>query len=561
VKIIDQSDIDYLELLARRTQLFALKAQMTTQNWSSDFSPQLLDFPPLLWVIQDFVQETEGENCREWLLQLLSTHTRETESYEISLKDIFPSVDCHTLFIPSSKKRFLTDLSKATEADLTPEYREERDALLGKIKNVKPKLKNDMPFTGSELVMLLRILVNAANEGSLTDIPNRWDAFLDSLQKSAVEDCFKFYQVRMNDLLVVKAKNEPINCDRFQMWHEIAEANAFNLLTHLLQGLNKTLIVSKPELNDLISKYYFTASELNKQKIHVKLFNIQKSYELKIVDQFLAVKLPMLSNKLHTLAQSLDATFEKEFVEEVGDLVSHSNLTSHINAMNKAVKLNLDSALLRNAQKLDHFFENITATVVGESFSEVTINVANPLSHKSFESILKQSFDRSVDAFVRKSAQFADEKRIVEDKLFKLKAQLAEKAKVLREDNEESVSSFLREEMQKFLHDFERITSAYKKDFPMDFEKLNEMLRLEVGKFRESFLQDMAKYQEYHKVYADIQDDFRAQLIKIAEKRQAENFQAYKIEVETPLQLAKKTVLLSGSKYNTQFSFKRFVSI
>ena len=77
VKIIDQSDIDYLELLARRTQLFALKAQMsssssdngnqnaetttnnndedtTVENWTEDFSPQLLNFPSLIWVISHF---------------------------------------------------------------------------------------------------------------------------------------------------------------------------------------------------------------------------------------------------------------------------------------------------------------------------------------------------------------------------------------------------------------------------------------------------------------------------------------------------------------------------
>ena len=71
VKIIDQSDIDYLELLARRTQLFALKAQMTPLeptavnalnsdskkrkndgDWTAEdaFSPHLLDFPKLIWV-------------------------------------------------------------------------------------------------------------------------------------------------------------------------------------------------------------------------------------------------------------------------------------------------------------------------------------------------------------------------------------------------------------------------------------------------------------------------------------------------------------------------------
>ena len=150
----------------------------------------------------DNVPASSSSSCRHWLLRLLSTHARESEAYAISLKDIFPAVDCHTLFLPSVRRAHLADLSTATEADLTEEYRAERDALLKKLRtgSVPKRLKKHLgtrkmtgeevdedgveEFTGTELAVLLRVLVGAANAGSLTDIPNRWDAFLEQLQVS-----------------------------------------------------------------------------------------------------------------------------------------------------------------------------------------------------------------------------------------------------------------------------------------------------------------------------------------------------------------------------------------
>ena len=147
----------------------------------------------------DNVPASSSSSCRHWLLRLLSTHARESEAYAISLKDIFPAVDCHTLFLPSVRRAHLADLSTATEADLTEEYRAERDALLEKLRQgaVPKRLKKHLgprrritgedeeggeEFTGTELAVLLRVLVGAANAGSLTNIPNRWDAFLEQLQ-------------------------------------------------------------------------------------------------------------------------------------------------------------------------------------------------------------------------------------------------------------------------------------------------------------------------------------------------------------------------------------------
>ncbi|KAM7304888.1 hypothetical protein ISCGN_014788 [Ixodes scapularis] len=113
VKIIDQADIDYLELLARRTQLFALRSQLSRAKWNDGFVHDLLSFPPLLWVVQDFVQTTlDNETPTQWLHRLMETHSRESEDYKISLLDIFKSLECHTLFLPAVKRLLLTDLSE-----------------------------------------------------------------------------------------------------------------------------------------------------------------------------------------------------------------------------------------------------------------------------------------------------------------------------------------------------------------------------------------------------------------------------------------------------------------
>jgi hypothetical protein len=114
VKIIDQGDIDYLELLARRTQLFALRSQMTKSKWFEEFNHDLLRFPPLVWVVQDFVQQTADEETpTEWLHRIMDTSSREEGDYDINLLGIFDTVDCHTLFLPATTKHLLQDLSKA----------------------------------------------------------------------------------------------------------------------------------------------------------------------------------------------------------------------------------------------------------------------------------------------------------------------------------------------------------------------------------------------------------------------------------------------------------------
>lgn len=123
VKIIDQLEIEYLELLARRTQLFALRSQLSRSKWTANFDEDMLTFPPLTWVVQDFVQLTNNlETSTQWLHRLMGSHSCENENHTITLLDIFETVDCHTLPVPAHNDDLLTDLSQAKENDLNPNY-------------------------------------------------------------------------------------------------------------------------------------------------------------------------------------------------------------------------------------------------------------------------------------------------------------------------------------------------------------------------------------------------------------------------------------------------------
>lgn len=561
VKIIDQSDVDYLELLARRTQLFALKAQMSpVKNWTENFSTKLLRFPSLIWVIQDFVQETDGEDCRDWLLKLLSTHTRETETYEISLKDIFPEVDCHTLFIPCAKKNLLSDLSQTTEMDLISEYKQERDQLRKKIKlNINPKMKNDEPFTGSEIVFLLRLLVDAANSGYINDVPNRWESFLDKLQKSSVEECFKFYQSCMEYFILEQNNNEAVKMNLLEQIHSNSKEKSTNLLFHLLSGLEKSYSTSKIELFDKIDKSFIITSELNKQRIEMKILNLKKKSEIKISEQFLKLQLPMLTTEIFNFGEALYDQIIIEFYNDIAGLVSNENLTNVIYSLKEFISLNVDSTKLKNSQVIEDFFDDVIQTALEEFLDDVQINVNIPLSFDQFELFLSKKTENSIRSFKSKVAQYSSEKNIFDAKMYHLSTILLEKAKMLRVDQENAVRLFLKNELSNFYTDFSQQTQHKNLHFPIDFEELNLFLDSKSSKTISIFLSDMQDYSKYE-CFQQIVNEFNSGIKSICDLLRDANLKAFKSEVEQPLNFAKKSILLSKSKYPSLYCFRKFVS-
>lgn len=562
VKIIDQSDIDYLELLARRTQLFALKAQMENSNYTSDFNQQLLQFPSLMWVVQDFVQETNEASCRDWLLTLLSSHTRDSESYKISLKDIFPYVDCHTLFIPSARKDILVDLSRAAEPDLLDAYREERDELIKKIKmETKPKTKDNRPLSGTDLALLLRALVQAANHGSLTDMPDRWDSFLAKVQQTSVEDCFRFYVDHMNKLLVDKYKDEPMHKSILDAWEADSRQKVLKLLVHLLHGLEKKILIdSERKLVDKLTTHFNQVTTINEQKIELKVLNTMKRYELKLAEQFAMLTLPMLSNELTSFGTKLSTTIASKFTTELRDIVDVESLTNHTAALKRTAKMNLNASLLINLDKLGEYFDQLIESVLSGSITNLRqVVLAKPMTFSLFEEHLAKTLANSLRTFEAKAGVFMEEKTF-KAKRHELEETLIDNFSHLRVENEKLIEKFLGDEAAALVAQFAKETTPEKLSFPILTEELDKVLELEMGKANEMFTTDYKQYSEYRTVFPKAQADLQGSLSAVAKQRRRENLAAYTAEVKTPLQLGKKTILLSADLYRTKFSLKRFVS-
>lgn len=365
-------------------------------------------------------------------------------------------------------------------------------------------------------------------------------------------------------------KNEPVSERRLAAWSAQAKEKALSLLAHLLQGLPDSLETSRAELSDLVDRYAAAAAELNRQKLHLLLFNTQKRLELSVVDELLLLKLPVTSGNLAERADSLEAAYSAAFTAEVGDLVEAANLTGYLEGLRRSIRLNVDSTVLRNNQALENFFENVTASLLEDAFSEVNPQSSSNNHHQlhppplkeAFEAALESSGERTLAAFARKVATFAQERPLLEGKLAQLRLALLEKAAALRSANSDAVSAYLTAEGAKIAADFERHTvSRTRARLPMDLEELGGLLEAELRKYSSLFAEDYAaKYGSYGNVYEKAVAEYSRALQAICARRQEENFRAFKEEVETPLQMAKKSILLSGAKYGTLFSFKRFVS-
>jgi hypothetical protein len=170
-------------------------------------------------------------------------------------------------------------LSQATEDDLTPEYKEERDRLMNKLKNgLVPKEKNGRPITGPELATLLEILVTAANEGSLAEIPGRWQVFIDQLQSSAQEDCAAFYESDVS-LLLIKYENSAVNETELLHWHYTSLEKATTLLKQLLFGLEEAIAEAVDGLNKTAAERFEKIWDINDKKIQLKCGEVQRQLE------------------------------------------------------------------------------------------------------------------------------------------------------------------------------------------------------------------------------------------------------------------------------------------
>mmetsp|Transcript_64893 Transcript_64893/g.120751 ORF Transcript_64893/g.120751 Transcript_64893/m.120751 type:complete len:863 (-) Transcript_64893:164-2752(-) len=212
VKIIDQQAVSLLEMLARRAQLF--RTRTSAEDPGTD-TPEFLSsksFPPLTWVVEDFVQEIPEVHWRErdaatsWLKSYLSkvnasnlaggaaedemTSTLPTSTAgDYLLGRLYSDIKVHTLFLPATSKDQLQDLSKVGWEQLTPEFRREVEVLR---KHITTRLTarrfEQGPMTGRTLARALGFIVQALQRGMFHDLPSLWSTWTKQVSEISLQD-------------------------------------------------------------------------------------------------------------------------------------------------------------------------------------------------------------------------------------------------------------------------------------------------------------------------------------------------------------------------------------
>ncbi|CAE7689644.1 dnaK [Symbiodinium microadriaticum] len=190
VKIIDQQAVNLLEMLARRAQLFRTRTSTEPANLDTPEFLSVRSFPPLTWVVEDFVQEFPeahayaSDPATAWLRSYLS-YANDTSGEEVHiLSKLYSDVKVKTLFLPATSKPELQDLSKLQWSQLTSEFKKE----LGELKthilgSLHARSFEGEPMTGRTLERSLRFIVQGLQRGMFHELPSLWTTWTQQLVK------------------------------------------------------------------------------------------------------------------------------------------------------------------------------------------------------------------------------------------------------------------------------------------------------------------------------------------------------------------------------------------
>lgn len=556
VKIIDQADIDYLELLARRTQLFALRSQLSRAKWSDGFVHDLLSFPPLLWVVQDFVQTTlDNETPTQWLHRLMETHSRESEDYKISLLDIFKSLECHTLFLPAVKRVLLTDLSEAREEDLTEEYIEERDALSKKLQaTLVPKTKNGRPITGAELVTLFEVLVEASNDGSLADVPSRWTSFVERIMDSSTEDCTHFYESEMQ-VLFKKNDDGPVKEGVLVEWHAQAKKKSFTLLTQLLHGLSDALELASTQLGKNLESLHARQRDLNSKKVRLFCSNQEQKYLLTAEGHARGIALPINSAILERDLGAYAESLVTDFAKELDSVLVEEDKKTYTRSLKQSLAHLIDATQLQNERALEAVFEKAVAAASDTFSSKAEISEA--LTDQQLTRAAKEGMDAAFQVFDSECKRFSSEKKYGLHEAL-LKDVINRRIEDLRKENDQFISKLMADTTRKLVERFAERTGPQHLPLPVNDTDLDLRLLQEARTSQAEFRRSLDAFQtspEYKKSSQELLEKLRS----VEKQRRTENVAAFTRVVGEPLRRAKQIILLSADKFGTEFTLRSYI--
>lgn len=239
VKIIDQQAVNLLEMLARQAQLFRTRSSAEATGLEPPDFLSVRSFPPLTWVVEDFVQELPLQHRHEdgataWLKSYLSrvNNTDDTEDPHF-LSRIYSDLRVHTLFLPATTKEHLQDLSRLRWDELTPAFKMEVSILREQVlRNLEARRFEGKATTGRTLERAIRFIVQALQRGMFHELPSLWRTWSSQVADMSMQDADTWFASMMAK---VDTQDDPIPISEFNANMESAREKTIEFYNELLR--------------------------------------------------------------------------------------------------------------------------------------------------------------------------------------------------------------------------------------------------------------------------------------------------------------------------------------
>eukprot|EP01116_Phalansterium_solitarium_P017223 TRINITY_DN4181_c0_g1_i1.p2 TRINITY_DN4181_c0_g1~~TRINITY_DN4181_c0_g1_i1.p2 ORF type:complete len:835 (+),score=350.23 TRINITY_DN4181_c0_g1_i1:178-2682(+) len=361
IKLVDQQTVDYLELLARRTQLFQLKHSRLAPDTATS-APLIVpgdEFPELTWVVEDFVQDIGQASPQDWLREYMQRHRdldQDRSKPKVhGLDQVFSQgLNCHTLFLPATKRSELQDLSKVPLDQLTPEFKEDlvrlKASLLSHLR--AKRLQGGAEMDGTRLASLVQFVVWAVDKGDLAfpQLPSQWTMWTAQLAEQSRNDAAKLYDQQMYKLLQSPA---PLPEHDFEAAEQREKAAAESFFRALLFDQEALFQPALPKLRNELKSYV----EQNAVRVRVLISHVRDTTSNVVVNSLESLPLPLpdsdIAQAVADEAKDAEAFFRKELhVFERSPIYAEYlvNLKRDVSAAGAAVEL-------RNKRLLDELLD------------------------------------------------------------------------------------------------------------------------------------------------------------------------------------------------------------
>lgn len=313
VKVIDQQAVNLLEMLARRAQLFRTRSSADAASVDTPEFLSVRSFPPLTWVVEDFVQELPEEHRNHdgatgWLMSYLSkvndTHGSRGEDVHILFR-LYSDLKVHTLFLPATKKEDLQDLSRLKWDQLTPEFQQEVEILREHILQTLAARKFDgSAMTGRTLERSLRFIVQGLQRGMFHELPSLWATWTTQVAEMSLQDAETWFA---SLIAGIDNGEDPIPVNQFNSQVEDARSRAVKFYKELLRDFEVNPDIK--ELQRRMDAHFLHKTALYHERIQRWVGDVMAKAKESITKFLAAQELPMDPDLLrkHGEAKSKEA--------------------------------------------------------------------------------------------------------------------------------------------------------------------------------------------------------------------------------------------------------------